>query len=137
MSTRRDAMIHLDDTELRNLEVDLTGAPGRVQRNARHTLVKGAQKVETGMKVDASGHRRLKHLPKSVSRELLDPWTAEIGMAPKRGTQGSLAHIAAYGSVNNAPVFDHTASLRRETPGIVQDFADAAERSVLGGDGVA
>lgn len=126
--------LSIDDTELRRLEVDISGAPGRMQRNCTETVIKGARAVEKGMKRDARGHRYLRHLPKAVSYQLLTPFEAEIGLGPKRMTQGSLAHIIAYGSVNNAPVYDHTAALRRETPNIERMFADAAEQSVLGED---
>ena len=126
--------IHLDDSELRNLEVDLRGAPYRLQRNALHATRKGARLIEKAMKVDAAGHRYLRHLPRAVSYDVYTPYDAEIGLGPKRGTQGSLAHIIAYGSVNNAPVYDHTAGPRRVEPQVVEHYADAAEESVLGGD---
>lgn len=129
--------IHIDDSELRNLEVDISHAPGRMQRNARSTIIKGARRINKEMVIDASGHRYLPRLGKGVTYQLIDPWTAEIGIAPRNRKQGSLAHIIAYGSANNAPVYDHTAGLRRAMPAILDDFADAAESSVLGGEGVA
>lgn len=128
-------MIHIDDSELRTLELDLSAAPGRMQRNARETLVKAGRIVNRGMREDAAGHRYLRRLPESVSFEMLDPWTVEIGHEPAGSRhQGSIAHIIAYGSVNNAPVYDHTAALRRNLPNIVRLFANAAEDSVLGGE---
>lgn len=130
--TRR--MFHIDDSELRTLELDISGAPGRIQRNAGVTLRKVGRLVDKQMRVDASGHRYLKHLPEAVSHELIDPWTVEIGLGPKKGTQGALAHIIVYGSVNNAPVYDHTAGLRRSLPTIERMFADDAEDAVLGGE---
>lgn len=128
------ASIHIDDSELRNLYVDLRGAPLRVQNNTRETLVRSARAVNDEMREDARGHRYLKHLPRAVSYQLIDRYTAEIGLGPQRGTQGSLAHIIVYGSVNNAPVYDHTAGLRRAEPRILEWFADEAEDSVLGGE---
>jgi hypothetical protein len=123
-----------DDHELRNLEIDLSEAPGRAQRGASATLAKGGRKINKGMRVDASGHRYLPHLADAVSNEFVDPLTQEIGLGPNHN-QGSLAHIIAYGSVNNAPVYDHTAALRRETPGIEKDFADMLEEATLGKGG--
>lgn len=122
-----------DTSELRNLVVDISGAPARIQFGARKRLNQGRRMVEREMKVDAGGHRFLRHLPKAVTSEMIDPWTAEIGLAPRKGTQGALAHIIVYGSVNNAPVYDHTAGLRRAEPRIEQAFADEAEDDVLGG----
>lgn len=135
--------ISIEDAELRKLEVDISRAPGRVQRNARQEIIKGARMVKREMKVDASGHRGnyfghpgtsfITPLPKAVNYELLTELEAEIGF-DKQGA-GKLANIFAFGSVNNSPVFDHTAGLRRSTPAIERSFADAAEESVLGGDG--
>jgi hypothetical protein len=127
--------IYWDDHELRNLEHDLSGAPGRMQRNAVKVLARGGRLINREMKKDARGHRRLPHLPDAVSNEFTGLLEQEIGLSP--GGQGSLAHIIAYGSVNNAPVYDHTAGLRRAEPRIVEWFADAAEESVLGKRGAA
>jgi hypothetical protein len=88
--------------------------------------------VDKEMRRDARGHRYLPRLPRSVSHEFLDYWTQEIGLSPIPGTQGRLAHIIVYGSVNNPPVYDHTAALRRETPAILEMFADEAEEDTLG-----
>lgn len=125
--------IEFDDSELRRLEVDISEAPGRLQRNFGPTMKRGARLVEREMKRDASGHRYLPHLADATSHDVLGPWEAEIGLGPDGG-QGSLAHIIVYGSVNNDPVYDHTAGLRRAEPRIVKMFADTAEESVLGDD---
>jgi len=127
--------VMLDDNgELRNLEIDLRGARLRIQRAAPKTLRKAGEIIDAGMRVDASGHRYLPKLAAAVSHEMRGEWEVEIGLSPKAGTQGSLAHIIVYGSVNNLPVYDHTAALRRSTPEILEMFADAAEESVLGGE---
>jgi hypothetical protein len=123
-----------DQHELRNLAIDLEQAPGRAQRGATATIRKGARIVDRGMRLDAAGHRYLAHLPEAVSWEMLDQFSAEIGLGPNSG-QGSLAHIIVYGSVNNAPVYDHTAALRRATPRIERDFADMLEEATLGKGG--
>lgn len=125
--------IHMDDSELRNLGLDLSRARKRVQFNASKAVRRGAAIVDAEMVVDASGHRRLKHLPSTVSHEMLAPLEAEIGLEYKG--QGKLAHIIVYGSVNNGPVYDHTAGLRRAAPAIDKILADAAEESVFGARG--
>jgi hypothetical protein len=131
-TSARTATIEIDDHELEQLEVDLKEAPGRMQRDARKALKRGAEIVDKGMKRDARGHRYLPRLPRSVTHELIDMFTAEIGLSPIPGTQGRLAHIIAYGSVNNAPVYDYTAALRRSTPEILELFGAAAEDAALG-----
>lgn len=125
-----------DDTELRRLEVDLRGAPARVQRRASVEVDKAGDLVQRGMRRQASGHRSLRHLPKSITREMLGPYEVEVGYDTHvRGAQGRLAHIIVYGSVNNAPQWDHTVPLRNATPRILQRLAEAGEESVLGDEG--
>lgn len=132
--------VHLDDSELRNLEIDLRGAPGRIQRRGPRTLRKAARIVDAAMKIDATGHKGNwfgkpgtsynTPLQRHVSHEMLSPWEAEIGIESEGA--GKLAHIIVYGSVNNDPTYDHTAALRRSEPKILEMFGDTAEESVLG-----
>lgn len=133
--------IEIDDRELHQLAVDIGGAPWRVTRNARTALSRSAALVDEQMTIDAYGHRGnwfgrpgtdyATKLDLHVSHELLGNWTADIGIEYKG--VGKLAHIIVYGSANNAPVYDHTAALRRSIPQILQKFGEAAEDSVLGG----
>ena len=125
------AWLEIDAREVRQLEADLSGAPLRVQFAASRSTRKGARLVDVEMQRDARGHRYLPNLPNAVSHEMIDPLTAEIGLGPD-GDQGSLAHIIVYGSVNNSPVYDHTAGIRRAMPAILDMYADAGEDSVLG-----
>jgi hypothetical protein len=132
MSAPRGGGIEIDDSELRTLQLDLEKAPARIQLGAHKTLGRAGDLVDKGMKEDARGHRFLPRLPKSVSHEFLDYYTQEIGLSPIPRTQGRLAHIIVYGSVNNAPVYDHTAALRRSEPAILEMFGRTAEDATLG-----
>lgn len=135
-----DVRIHIDDSELDRLAIDLSGAPLRVQFNASSAVRRSAAIVDEGMVQDARGHQGNwfgipgtsydTPLEKHVSHELLAPLEAEIGIEQKGA--GKLAHIIVFGSVNNAPVYDHTAALRRSIPAIADMLADAAEESVFG-----
>lgn len=137
MTTRKN---YLDDSELRQLGVDLSDAPLRIQFNATDALRGASRLVNREMRKDASGHQGnffgkpgtnfVQPLARHVTDELTGPLEAEIGIAYKGA--GRLAHIIVFGSVNNAPVYDHTAGLRRAEPRILEMFADAAEESVLG-----
>lgn len=124
--------IRFDTSQVRRLSLDLTKAPGRVQRSAPKVLEVAANKIKRGMKDDASGHGHLPELDRHVSYTKESALSYEIGF-DKVG-QGNLANIAAFGSVNNAPVMDHTAALRRETPILLSKLGDAAEEAVLGDD---
>lgn len=132
--------IEIDDSELRTLEVDLARAPGRVQRQSTRALkYRVGPMVADEMREDARAAQRsspssIRHLPKSVSHEMIDDWTVEVGLGPRRGkTQGALAHILVYGSVNNAPLYDHMDGPRRALPRVERILGDVAEDSVLGG----
>jgi hypothetical protein len=124
--------IEWDSSQVNRLGIDLTEAPGRIQRRAPKVLRRGALQIKNGMKRDASGHGHLGELQNHISYDELSPLSYEIGF-DKEG-QGHLANIAAFGSVNNAAVMDHTNSLRRELPAIVHHLSGAGEESVLGGD---
>lgn len=134
---------HFDDGDLKRLEIDLAGAPGRIQRAAPATLrAQVGPRLAREMRRDARGHMGNwfgkpgtsfpTPLPQHVSFEMLDAWELEAGIE-KKGA-GKLAHIIVFGSVNNAPVYDHTAALRRTTPFALNALADVAEDSVLGDD---
>lgn len=132
--------IHIDSSELDRLRIDLAGAPFRVQTNASSGVRRSAALVDEGMTLDAAGHQGNwfgipgtqydTPLEKHVSHEMLTPLSAEIGIEAKGA--GKLAHIIVFGSVNNGPVYDHTAAMRRSMPAIENILADAAEESVFG-----
>lgn len=126
--------LDIDDSELRELEVDLSEAPLRVQVGQTKVIRQGLRYLVAAMKEDATGHRYLRQLPAAVSAEMLTRDMGEAGLGPNSG-QGSIAHIIVYGSVNNAPVYDHMAGPRRMIPLILRDFADMGEQSVLGQGG--
>lgn len=134
MSTIRYRIEH---TELVQLEVDLTGAPARVQRNATSVLRKSARLVQRGMQEDVKGAQRsrpssIKHMPKNVDHRIVGPLEAWIGLGPP-DNQGSLAHLIAH-SGGGGPFYDYTAAIRRLTPAIVKMFGEAGADAVLGGD---
>lgn len=122
-------MSDLDLTDVHRLAVDLTTAAVKTQVGAAAALAVSAQRVKDGMKSDATGHRFLTRLPEYVSYERVGIGLEyEVGF-DKRG-QGNLANIAAYGTARNAPVMDHTASLRREEPVLVAALLGVAEKSI-------
>lgn len=124
--------IEWDTSEVDRLAVDLSRAPGRIQRSAPKVFEVAANKIKKGMKVDASGHNYLPSLDAHVSYDKLSPLDFIIGFE-KRG-QGNLANFAAFGSVNNAPVLNLTGPLSREVPFMREHLAEAGEDAVLGTD---
>lgn len=125
--------IRVDNSELERLEFDLSQAPARIQKAVPRALKRIiGPRLAHEMKEDADGHRYLRHLPRHTSFEMRGPFSVEAGI--EYVGQGKLGHIIAFGSVNNAPVYDHTAGLRRTEPVALEVFADVAEESVLGDD---
>lgn len=124
--------MRFDESEVNALAIDLSKAPGRAQRRAPKVFARGAHEIHRGMKREASGHRYLKQLQSHVGYDRIGELSYEIGF--NKVGQGNLANIAAFGSINNAPVMDITAPLRRELPQIIRHLADLGEESVLGGD---
>jgi len=124
--------IHIYDEGFGELEADLSGAPGRVQRGATRVLAGPVRRRLTRIqKEDAAGHRQLKHLPDAIGSDMIGPLELEVGFN-KEG-QGELANIIAFGSVNNGPVYDFRARQHAAIPAILDDFADMAEDAVFGG----
>ena len=131
------ARVSIDTRDVRDLYRDLSKAPGRIQRKADGVLKKGAVKIKSGMRREFRnvrgwrGHRGYyPHIATAIGFDkIVDGY--EIGI-DKNGDQGGLGNILAFGTSNNAPVVDHTAALRRETPHVLRELGEAAEESVLG-----
>lgn len=125
------ATVRLDTSEVERMRMDLKGAPTRAQLRCGRAVSRGAGLVNERMTELSRGHRRLPKYAIHVSDEMVGPMEAEIGLEYKG--QGMLAHIIVYGSVNNAPVYDHAQSLYQAMPAIAQMIAEAGQESVFGG----
>jgi hypothetical protein len=135
--------VNIDDDELHTLELDLSRAPLRIQFGVKEALAtRAAPLVEREMRRDATGHQGNwfgkpgtsydTPLEQHVSSEMIRATTLEVGI--EKVGAGKLAHIIVFGSVNNAPVYDHMAGPRRAMPRVVKAMADQAEEDVLGRD---
>lgn len=126
------ARAHWDTSELDRMIVDLSEAPGRIQRRAPKVFEVAANKIKRGMKRDASGHGHLPDLDRHVSYDRLDALGLSYEIGFDKIGQGHLANFAAFGSINNAPVMDHTAALREEIPFVMRNLGNAGADSVFG-----
>lgn len=126
--------LHWDTSEVDRLALDLSEAPGRMQRKAPGVFARGAFEIKNRIKRAASGHDYLPSLDAHVSYDRRGFLDYEIGF-DKVG-QGNLANIAVYGSINNAPIMESPAMLARpELREIERHLGDVGEGAVLGGDG--
>lgn len=129
--------VHFDTSEVDRLVVDMSGAPGRMQRRTPRTMKRTALGIKTRMQDEFSGHRQARGVPLSLEFQQRDRigLSYEIGELDSAGVQWGLAAILAFGTSNNAPVADHTAALRLETPAMVRHLGNDAEESVFGARG--
>ena len=117
----------LDHRSLDALAGDLLAVPARVIPAILPTANRAGLNIKRRMSKDVSGHPHLSALPRTVEYEVTPkPSSVEIEVGFRDEGQGELANIAAYGSVNNAPIFDITAGLTEELPTFVRHAAIAA-----------
>ena len=135
------ARMEWDAKELGLLVVDLRGAPHRMQRAAINSLMTEiGPLVKREMKDDARGHQGNwfgrpgtaydTPLEKHVNFDRVGRYEIEVGI--DNVGAGKLANIIVFGSINNAPVYDHMAGPRRALPRVERMAGNAAEDSVLG-----
>lgn len=128
----------VDTSEVLALARDFDRAPARLNRDLRKVFTVGANKIKKGMRADLRDglSRSRSYLPELVGKINYDPVAGagdvEFEVGIDKGGQGDLGNVAAFGTSNNAAVFDHTASLRREIPDLVRYSADAAENALPG-----
>lgn len=128
----------IDTREVRQLSLDLSRAPGRMQRGAPRVLRKEMIALHRVMKRDATGHRYLMGrggaapFQAHLAMEQTDAIGLEFEVGFNKAGSGKLANIIVFGSVNNAPVYNFHGPLVRRTPRIVEALGGVAEDSVLG-----
>ena len=111
--------MEFDTSAVDRLAVDLGQAGAKVVASAGAVLLKSALEIERGMKEDFTGHGHAPLIPRAINHTVRG-LSAEIGV-DKRGPQGGLGNILAFGTSKNAAVVDHTAALRRELP-LIEKF---------------
>lgn len=101
-------------TTLLSLAADIGRAEALAPTIMAKVIEVGANKIKRQMRVDFTGHRYAPLIPDAIGYDI-EGLTATIGV-DKDGPQGGLGNILAYGTSNNAPVVDITASLLAEAP---------------------
>ena len=108
--------VSIDASQVDRLAADLGQAGRKATLQATAVIAKGALNIKNGMKADFTGHRYAPRIPAAINYDLRG-LSAEIGV-DKRGPQGGLGNILAFGTSKNAAVVDHTRALRAEVPNI-------------------
>lgn len=124
-------MPDFDTRELGSLAQDFTAAGTKVIPALVPVASKAGVNIKRTMKSDASGHDHLPGLASKVNYEVsVHPLSVEVEVGFVDEGQGELANIAAYGSVNNAPVMDITRGLNEEVPRFMKAAAMAAAKAL-------
>ncbi len=117
-----------DASEVHALAVRLGSVPARAMLALRPVGERAGMKMKASMRRGATGHRHLPGLARAVEYNVTSsPSELSVEVGFRKQGQGNLAAIAAFGSVNNAPVMDITAPLREE----VQPFMQWASRAIV------
>lgn len=107
----------IDTSEVYALAASLQAAPARVMVAIVPIASRAGLAIKRTMKADASGHRHLPGLSAHVEYDLdTSPTEVKVEVGFRKRGQGNLANIAAFGSINNAPVMDITRPLADEVP---------------------
>lgn len=121
-----------DTSELRALKAAFDAAPFKAAAALGPVAEKAGVNMKAHMKRDASGHRHLRGLARTVEYDIKkSPALIELVVGFRKEGQGNLANIAAYGSQNNAPVMDITAPLAKEVPNFMRWAGKVVGESLL------
>ena len=122
----------LDSSQVHALAGEFRVAPARAMLALAPVAHRAGNKMKSGLRAQARGHRRLGGLPAGISYEVdVSPVEVrvEAGWFNPTG-QGHLENIAAFGSSNNAPIMDITQPLRDEVPSFVRWCAKVAAEAL-------
>ena len=124
-------MADFDTSELDALARDLSVAAAKVIPAIVPVAHRAGGNIKRIMQKDASGHRHLPGLASTVNYDLdTTPTTVTVDVGFRKIGQGNLANIAAFGSVNNAPVMDITRGLREEVPNFMRWVAKVGSEAI-------
>lgn len=122
-------MPDFETSQLDALARDFLAAPAKVIPAIMPSAVRAANNMKRTLKKDSAGHSHLPGLASKVEYDIAtSPTSITIEVGFRDEGQGELAGIAAFGSVNSAPVLDVTRGLTEEAP----KFAAWAARLAAG-----
>ena len=121
----------IDAHELQDLAASLMAAAAVITPALVPVANKAGVNIKKRMKADASGHRHLPGLARTVNYDVetgADYIEVEVGFE-KKG-QGNLANIAAFGTSRNGPVMDITLGLKAEVPSFTKYALKVAAEAI-------
>jgi len=118
----------IDASQVDRLAVSLGQAGRKATLEATAVIAKGALNIKNEMVKDFTGHGHAPAIPRAINYDLRG-LSAEIGV-DKRGPQGGLGNILAFGTSKNAAVLDHTRGLQAEVPNVVKFLGEIGVKSL-------
>lgn len=122
----------LDSSEVHALALGMRMAPARVMLALTPVAHRAGNKMKSGLRAQAKGHRRLGGLSAGISYEVEASATevkVEAGWFDPSG-QGHLENIAAFGTSRNAPVMDILQPLNAEVPDFMRWVAKVGSEAL-------
>lgn len=117
----------------RELAADLSSVDSRLRPNIASVIKKGATNIKNDLMSQMRSSTHFRPVGSGISYDMVDDFEAEIG--PTKGSPGSLANIAYFGSsrrAGGATVENPEAALTREAPAFEEHMADIAEKAIFG-----
>lgn len=118
--------MRLDASELRALATDLTGAVRRVNSGVDKVVARGALNIKNQLREEMGASAHFKAAARSINYDLeIGPAVVQAEIGPERGSPGSLANIAYFGtSRGGGTVPDPLLALAAEAPNVEAAIAD-------------
>jgi len=114
-------MLDFDASELTALAAEMAAAPAKVIPALLPVANKAGVRMKGTLRKDSSGHDHFARLPFYAEYDVEQTATSlTIEAGFRKEGQGNLANIAAFGSVNNAPIMDITRALTDEVPAFMR-----------------
>ena len=126
-------MSGFDSSEVRRFAADLRQLPSVARRDVRAVLEKGANNIKNQLRAEMLGSTHFGQIAPAISYDILERAggvEAEIG--PVKGSPGSLANIAYFGtSRGGGTVADPEGALTAEVPSVVRHIEEVISRWLL------
>lgn len=120
--------VEFDTSQVDDLAQDLARAGSDVERKAEPVIERGALNIKNQLREEMQASAHFRPVARAISYDR-DGLEADIG--PERGSPGSLANIAYFGSSRGGgTVPDPIHALEAEVPNVERWLAEVAEDSL-------
>ena len=109
--------MNVDARELQALGRDLEGSGRRISKKVEPVVFKGAMNVKKQMQTDLKASKHFKGIQPAVDFDIhTNPYGVLAEIGPRKGSPGSLANIAYFGTSRGGGTVDVENGLKQESP---------------------